>query len=92
MLRPYLRVFLPKQHSKYTLVYENICNVRVDNINRAFGIWTSHSFVINANTNNHKDLEDQDHEWYAIVPMGDFEGVDACFPELGVKIECPPST
>jgi len=28
--------------------------------------------------------------WCAIVVFGDFEGGDACFPELGVKIDCTP--
>ncbi|RPA88375.1 hypothetical protein L873DRAFT_1605201, partial [Choiromyces venosus 120613-1] len=50
------------------------------------------SLVINANTNNHKDLEDVCHGWCAIVPLGDFEGGDACFPELGVRIACPPGS
>ena len=59
-------------------------------VDEAFGIWTSHSLVINANTNNHKDLEDVCHGWCAIVVFGDFEGGDACFPELGVKIDCTP--
>ena len=48
------------------------------------------SLVINANTNNHKDLEDICHGWCAIVLLGDFEAGDACFPELGVKIDCTP--
>ena len=62
----------------------------MDNIDKAFGIWTLSSFVDNANTNNHKDLEDICHGWCAMVPMGDFEGGDARFPEHGVKIECAP--
>jgi len=48
------------------------------------------SLVINANTNNHKDLEEERHGWCAIVVFGDFEGGDACIPELGVKIDCTP--
>ena len=86
------KAFLPEEHSKYTAVYEHIYDGRADNVDKAFGIWTSRSFVVNANTNNHKDLEDVCHRWCAIVPMGDFEGGEACFPELGVKIDCPPGT
>ena len=40
------------------------------------------------NTNNHKDVEHVFHEWRVIVVFGEFEGGDACFPELGVKIRC----
>ena len=39
-----------------------------------------------------KDVEDVCHGWCAIVVLGDFKGGDACFPELGVKIDCPPGT
>jgi len=84
------QTFLPEEHSKYTAVYETIYHGKADNVDEAFGIWTSHSLVINANTNNHKDLEDVCHGWCAIVVFGDFEGGDACFPELGVKIDCTP--
>jgi len=37
--------------------------VKAENIDEAFGIWTSSSLVINANTNKHKDLEDGCHGW-----------------------------
>ena len=84
------QTFLPEEYSKYAVVYETIYDGRADNVEEAFGIWTSRSLVINANTNNHKDLEDVCHGWCAIVVLGDFEGGDACFPELGVKIDCPP--
>ena len=30
-------------------------------IDHAFGVWTSRSFVLNSNTNNHLDLEDVCH-------------------------------
>jgi len=43
------------------------------------------------NTNYHKDLENVCHAWCEIVVLGDFEDGDACFPELGVKIDCTPS-
>jgi len=84
------QTFLQQEHSKYTAVYETICDGKADNIDEAFGIWTSRSLVINANTNNHNDLEDVCHGWCVIVVFGDFEGGDACFPELGVKIDCTP--
>jgi len=86
------QTFLPSEHSKYRAAYEAIYDGRADPVDVAFGIWTSRSLVINANTNNHKDLEDISHGWCAVVAMGDFEGGDACFPELGVKINCPPGT
>lgn len=72
--------------------YEDIYDGRGDNVDKVFGIWTSRSFVVKINTNNHKDLEDIGHGWCAIVPMGDFEGGDACFTELGFKIDCAPGT
>ena len=84
------QTFLLEEHSKYTKLYETIYNGKADKVDKAFGIWTSHSVVINANTNNHKDLEDICHGWCAIVVFGDFEGGDSCFPELGVKIDCTP--
>jgi len=81
---------LSEKHSKYRAVYETIYNGPPDNVDEAFGIWTSCSLVINANTNNHKDLEDLCHGWCAIVVFRDFVGGDAWFPELGVKIHCTP--
>ncbi|RPA88621.1 hypothetical protein L873DRAFT_1849652 [Choiromyces venosus 120613-1] len=54
--------FLMEEYSKYKAVYDTIYDGRADNIDKAFGIWTSRSLVINANTNNHKDLEDVCHE------------------------------
>ncbi|KAG0643484.1 hypothetical protein HOY80DRAFT_997741 [Tuber brumale] len=76
--------FFPEEYPKYKAVYGTIYDGRADNINEAFGIWTSHSLVINANTNNHKDVENVCHRWCAIVVLGDFKGGDACLPELGV--------
>jgi len=84
------QTLLLEEHSKYTAGYETIYDGKADNVDEAFGIWTSRSLVINANTNNHKDLEYVCHGWCAIVVFGDFEGGDACFPELGVKIDCTP--
>ena len=86
------KVFLPEEHSKYMAFYEDIYDRRADKVDKVFGIWTSRLFIVNANTKNHKSLEDVCHKWFAIVPIGDFEGGDACFPELGVKIDCPPGT
>jgi len=84
------QTFLLEEHSKYTAVYKTIYDGKADNVDEAFGIWSSRSLVINANTNNHKDVEDVCHGWCAIVLFGDFDGGDACFPELGVKIDCTP--
>ena len=89
--------FLPDEHAKYTLAYDGIYNKTHaeggrDPIDQAFGIFTSRSLVINANTNNHKDLADVCQGWCAIVALGDFLGGDACFPQLGVKIDCPPGS
>jgi len=84
------QTFLPEEHSKYTAVYETIYNGKADHVDKAFGIWTSCSLVINANTYNHKDLEDVYHRWCAIVVLGDFEGGHVYFLELGVKIDCTP--
>jgi len=84
------QTLLLEEHSKYTAVYETIYDEKADNVDEAFGIYTSRSLVINANTNNDKDLEDVCDGWCAIVVFGDFEGGDACFPELGVKIDCTP--
>jgi len=79
--------FLPEAHSKYTAVSETIYDGKADNVEEAFGIWTSRSLVMNVNTNNHKDLEDVWHGWCAIVVLGDFDDGDACFPEPGVQID-----
>jgi len=84
------QTFLPEVPSKYTAVYETIYDGKAHNVHEAFGIWSSRSLVINANTNNHQGLEDLYHGWCAIVVFGDFEGGDARFPELGVKIDCTP--
>ena len=86
------RAFLPNDHEKYTAAFKKIYHGNQDKVDEAFGIWTSRSLVINANTNNHKDLEDVCHGWCAIVALGDFTGGDACFPQLRVKIDCPPGT
>ena len=91
------QAFLPKEHEQYTAAYNAIYTKlhgknKRDPVDEAFGIWTSRSLVINANTNNHKDLEDVCHGWCAIVALGDFTGGDACFPQLGVKIDCPPGS
>ena len=32
---------LPAEHSKYTAVYETIYDGKADNVDKAFGIWTS---------------------------------------------------
>ena len=81
---------LPDEHSKYKAAYKVVYGGKDDRIDQAFGIWTSRSFVINANTNNHLDLEDICHGWCAIVTLGNFKGGNVCFPELGVKMDCPP--
>jgi len=81
------QTFLPEEHSKYTPVYETFYDRKADNVDKAFGIWTSCSLLINPNTNNHKDLKDVCHGWCAIVVLGDFKGGDACFSKPGVKID-----
>jgi len=53
--------FLLEEHSKYTAVYETFYDGKPDNGDKAFGIWTSCSLLINPNTNNHKDLKDVCH-------------------------------
>ncbi|KAG0644772.1 hypothetical protein HOY80DRAFT_1027553 [Tuber brumale] len=77
-------VFFSEEYPKYKAVYGNIYDRRADNIDEAFGIWTSCLLVINTNTNNYMDVEDIYYEWCTIVVLGDFKGGDACFPELGV--------
>ena len=91
------QTFLPDEHAKYTLAYNGIYNTfhgkgNRDAVDSAFGIFTSRSFIINVNTNNHKDLEDVCQGWCAIVASGGFSGGDACFPQLGVKMDCPPGS
>jgi len=76
------QTFLTEEHPKYTAVYETIYDGKADNVDEEFGIWTSRSLVINANTNNHKDLDHVCHGCCAIVVFRDFEGGHACFPEL----------
>ena len=89
--------FLPDEHAKYTLAYNGIYDKKLGKdqrnpVDQAFGIFTSRSLVMNANTNNHKDLQDVCLGWCAIVALGGFGGGDACFPQLGVKMECPPGS
>ena len=91
-VEPLDQIFLPSEYSKYRAAYETIYDGRADPVDVAFGIWTSGSLVINANTNNHKDLEDVCPGWCAVVAMGEFEVGDSCFPGLGVNINCPPGT
>ena len=55
------QTFLPEEPSKYTAVYETIYDGKADNVDQAFGIWTSRWLVINANTNNNKDLKNVCH-------------------------------
>ena len=62
-----VETFLQEGYSKYTAVYATIYHGKADNVDRAFGIWTSRSRVINSNSNNHKDLEDVCYGWCAIV-------------------------
>jgi len=73
------QVFLPEEHEKYTAAYNTIYNKihstnKRNPVDEVFEIWTSCSLVINANTNNHKYLEDVFHGSYAIVALGDFTG------------------
>ena len=91
-VEPLFQTLLPNEHSKYAAAFQAIYDRRGDPVDIAFGIWTSRSLVINANTNNHKDLEDVRHGWCEVVGMGNFEDGDTCFPELRVKINCAPGT
>ena len=84
------QTFLRDEICNYSAVYQTICDGQADNVDQGFGIWTSRSFVINANTNNYHDWENECQGWCAIVVLGDFEVGDACFPELGVMIDCTP--
>jgi len=84
------QTLLREEHSDYTAVYETIDDGKDDKVHEAFGIWTSRSLVINANTTNHTDLEDVYQGSCTIVVFQDFEGGDASFPEPGVKIDCTP--
>ena len=72
----------------YNAVYNKIHRdtIKRDPVNEAFGIWTSRSLVINANTNNHKDLEDVFHGWCAIVVLGTLRGVTHAFQNLGSRL------
>jgi len=72
--------------------YRAICDGRADLVDVEFGIWNSHSLVINVNTNNHNDLEDVGHRGCALGVMSDIEGGNAYFPKLEVMIYCPPCT
>ena len=68
------QVPLPEEQEKYTAAYNAKFKIRGTNkrdpVDEAFAIWTSRSLVINANTNNHKDLQDVFHGWCAIVDWG----------------------
>jgi len=49
---------LPEAYSKYTTVYENISDWKAHKVDEEFGLWTSRSVVLNANTNTYRDLDD----------------------------------
>ena len=82
-------VFLPDEFAKYKKVFEFLNGPIPDTIDSAFGVWTSRSLVFDALSNIHRDLEDVCRGWCALVPCGNFEGGNACFPSLGVKLEIP---
>ena len=84
------RGVLPDEYLKYKSAYNLVYGEKDDRIDQAFGVWTSRSFDINANTNNCLDQEDVCHRWCAIVTLGNFQGRNACFPRLEVKMDCPP--
>ena len=93
-------VFLPDDFAKYKKVFDFLQanDPLLDPTNSAFGVWTSRSLVLDALSNIHRDLEDVCHGWCALVPCGDFNGGNACFPSLGAKLEmavgkrCPLQT
>ena len=82
-------VFLPDEFAKYKKVFEFLNGPIPDTIDSAFGVWTSRSLVFDALSNIHRDLEDVCRGWCALVPCGNFEGGNACFPSLGAKLEIP---
>ena len=84
-------VFLPDEYAKYKKVFDFLeeNDPLPDPANSAFGIWTSRSLVFDALSNIHRDLEDVCRGWCALVPFGDFQGGNACFPSLGAKVEMP---
>lgn len=82
-------VFLPDDFAKYKKVFDFLYGNEPDVLDSAFGVWTSRSIVLDALTNIHRDLEDVCRGWCALVPCGDFQGGDACFPSLGVKLQIP---
>jgi len=82
-------VFLPDEFAKYKKVFDFLNGPLADNIDIAFGVWTSRSLVFDALSNIHRDLEDVCRGWCALVPCGNFEGGNACFPSLGAKLELP---
>jgi len=84
------KTFLCDEHSKYIAVYLTIYDGKADCVDEVFGIGTSRSLLINANSNNHQDVKYVCYGWCVIVEFGDFTGSHACFPELGVKIDFTP--
>ena len=84
-------VFLPDEFAKYKRVFDFLGenDPLPDPVNSAFGVWASRSLVFDALSNIHRDLEDVCRGWCALVPFGDFQGGNACFPSLGAKIAMP---
>jgi len=82
-------VFLPDEFAKYKKVFEFLNGPVPDTIDSAFEVWASHSLVLDALSNIHRDLEHVCCSWCGLLPSGNFEGGNACFPSLGVKLEIP---
>ncbi|KAG0643579.1 hypothetical protein HOY80DRAFT_1032764 [Tuber brumale] len=88
---PLFHSFLQDKYSKYKAVFETIYKGKEVKFDKAFGRWTSCLLVINSNTNNYKDVGDVCYRLYTVVALVYFKGGNACFAELGVKTDCPPS-
>ncbi|PUU82648.1 hypothetical protein B9Z19DRAFT_1120418 [Tuber borchii] len=55
------RTVVQGEHSRYTAANETVYNRGADNVDNLYGMWTSHSLVINASRDNQKALEDVGH-------------------------------
>ena len=84
---------LPEVFNKYKLVYNHLRSegdLLGENVKSSFGIWTSRTAVLCAQTNVHVDLLDVPLGYCAIIPLGKFTGGHICLPGLGIKIELQP--
>ncbi|KAG0122688.1 hypothetical protein HOY82DRAFT_619817 [Tuber indicum] len=82
------QTLLPSEYDIYQQAYLQTFNHEPDPVDAAFGLWTSRALVLNAVTNAHRDLLDVCRGFCALTPFGVFEGGNACFPQLGIRLEC----